>query len=65
MAARAMARPSAVEVPRPDLVEEDERVAGGVVEDFGQLAHLAHERGLAARDVVGRADAGEHAVEDR
>ena len=47
-----------------DLVEEDERVRGGVVEDVGQFRHLAHKGRLPARDVVGGPDAGEYPVQD-
>jgi hypothetical protein len=49
--------------PAADLVKEDERVLGRVVENFGEFAHLPHERRLAASDVVARADAGENPVE--
>ena len=47
-----------------DLVEDDQRVVGGVVEDVGGLAHLDHEGGLAAREVVAGADAGEDAIDE-
>ncbi len=47
------------------LVEEDERAFGRVVEDRSELRHLPHERRLPARDVVTRADAREHPVDDR
>ncbi len=46
------------------LVEQHQRVGPRIVEDLRQFAHLAHERRLAAGDVVGGADAGEQPVED-
>ncbi len=46
----------------PDLVEDDQRIARGVVEDVRGLRHLDHERGLAAVQRVVGAHAGEHAV---
>src|ERR1019366_5941931 len=42
----------------------DEAAGGGGVEDDGGFGHLDHEGGAAARQVVGRADAGEDAVDD-
>ena len=36
---------------------------GGGVQDDGGLGHLDHEGGAAARQIVGRADAGEDAVD--
>ena len=45
-----------------DFVEDDEAAGGGIVEDVGGLVHLDHERGLAAREVVVGADAGEDSV---
>ena len=48
-----------------DLVEDDEAARRGGVEDHGGLGHLHHEGGAAARQVVGGADAGEDAIDDR
>ena len=48
-----------------DLVEHDEAARRRGVEDARGLLHLHHERRLPARDVVGRADAGVDAVDDR
>ena len=48
-----------------DLVEDDEAARRGGVQDVGGLLHLDHEGRLAARDVVGGADAREDAVDDR
>src|SRR5207302_5367342 len=45
-----------------DLVEDDEAARRGVVQYVRRLAHLDHEGGLAARQVVARADAREDAV---
>ena len=36
----------------PDLVEDDETVACGVVQDHGRLFHLDHKRAFARGDVV-------------
>ena len=44
------------------LVEQDEAAVGGAAQDGAGLAHLHHERGVAAPQCVARADAGEHAV---
>ena len=46
-----------------DLVHHDQRARAGLVQDGGGLGHLHHEGGAAARQVVGRADAGEQAVD--
>ncbi len=46
-----------------DLVHQHQAVLGGVVQDVGRLAHLHHEGGLPAREVVAGADAGEDAVD--
>ena len=48
-----------------DLVEDDEAARRGAVQDVRRLLHLDHEGRLAARDVVGRADAGEDPIDDR
>ena len=46
-----------------DFIQDDRLRARGVVQDIGGLAHLDHERGLAARQIVAGADAGEDAVD--
>ena len=46
------------------LVEEHEAAIGETVHDGGGFAHLDHEGGLAHRDVVAGADAGENFVDD-
>ena len=61
--AHAMASPSNVEVPRPDLVEQHQAARREVVEDRRRLHHLDQERRLAAREVVLRAHAREDAVD--
>ena len=48
--------------PAADLVEQHEAPAGRPVEGRARFAHLHHEGGLAARQVVRRADAGEQPV---
>ena len=48
-----------------DLVEDHEAAGRRRVQDVRRLLHLDHERRLAARDVVGRADAREDAIDDR
>ena len=48
-----------------DLVEHDQAARRGGVQDVRRLLHLDHERRLAARDVVGRADAREDAIDER
>ncbi len=48
-----------------DLVEDDQAPRRRGVEDAGGLAHLDHERRVAAGDVVGGADAGEDPVDHR
>ncbi len=45
-----------------NLIENNQAARRGVVQDVGRLAHLDHEGGLPAREVVARADAGEDAV---
>ena len=47
-----------------DFVEHDEAAGGSGIQDDGRFGHLHHEGGAAARQVIGRADAGEDAVED-
>src|SRR5450432_838122 len=47
-----------------DFVEQDERALGRAAENVGGLLHLDHERALATRDVVARADAREDAIDD-
>ena len=63
--AHAMLRPSKVDVPRPISSRTTRLRDVARVQDVGGLLHLDHERRLAARDVVGRADAREDAVDDR
>ena len=46
-----------------ELVDEEQAAAGGVVEDIGGLVHLHHEGALATGEVVGRAHAGEDAID--
>ena len=48
-----------------DLVEDDEAAGRRRVQNRRGLLHLDHERRLAARDVVGGADAREDAIDDR
>ena len=48
----------------PDLVEQHQAARRDVVQDRRGLHHLDQERALAPREVVLRADAREHAVED-
>ena len=60
--AQAMLTPSKVLVPRPTSSRMIRLSRGGVVEDVRGLDHLDHEGALAAREVVGGADAGEDAV---
>ena len=48
----------------PDLVEDNEALRGGVMDDVGRFVHLHQEGGLAAGEVVARADAGEDAVHE-
>ena len=43
----------------PDLVEEHEAARGGGMKDRARFAHLDHERGLPAHQIVGRAHAGD------
>ena len=45
-----------------DLVENDQRALAGLIENDGRFDHLDHERGTAARQVVGRADPREQPV---
>ena len=47
-----------------DLVEDHQRAPRRAAQDVRRLAHLDHERALAAREVVARADAREHAIDD-
>ncbi len=46
-----------------DLIQNDERLRRGVVEDVRRLLHLHEERGASAREVVTRADAREDPVQ--
>src|SRR3990172_787074 len=45
-----------------DFVQHDERERRGVVQDIRRFRHLYHEGRAAGSEVVGRADAGEDAV---
>ena len=48
-----------------DLVHQHQAVAAGVVQYVGSLRHLDHERRLAARQIVGSADARKDAIDPR
>ena len=48
-----------------DFVQHDEAARRGGVQDHRRFGHLHHERGPAARQIIGRADAREHAIDDR
>ena len=48
----------------PDFIQNDEGFCGRVAQDVRRFAHLHHERGLSAGEVIRRADAGENAVGD-
>ena len=50
--------------PAADLVEQDQAARRAGVEDGGGLGHFDHERGAAARQIIGGADAREDAVKD-
>ena len=58
-----MERPSKVDVPRPISSRMTKAALGGVVDDVRCFVHLDHEGGLAAREIVVRADAGENAID--
>ena len=45
-----------------DLVQNQQGVLRGVVQDVGDLRHLHHKSRLSGAEVIGRADAGEDAV---
>ncbi len=47
-----------------DLVEDDQRALGRLVQDGGGLDHLDHEGRSSPREIVGGADAAEQAVDD-
>ena len=47
-----------------DLIEDDEALAGRVLQDGGHLVHLDHEGGLSGREVIGGADSREDGVAD-
>ena len=47
-----------------DFIEHDQAARRGGVQNDGGLGHLHHERGTAAREIVGRADAREDAIDD-
>ena len=63
--AQARLRPSKVAVPRPISSRITRLRDVARVQDVGGLLHLDHEGGLAAGDVVGRADPREEAIDDR
>ena len=46
-----------------DFVHEHQAPGRGVIEDIGRLGHFEHEGRAAAREIVGRADAGEYAID--
>ena len=47
----------------PDLIQHHQAPAGCIIEDVGGFVHLDHEGGLAARQLVVRADPGEDAID--
>ena len=51
--------------PAADFVQHDQAARRGGVQDHRGLGHLHHERGTAAREIIRRADAREHAIDDR
>src|SRR5712691_8746889 len=48
----------------PDLIEQHQAPARGSMQDRARLAHLDHESGLAAHEVVRGADAREQTIHD-
>ena len=48
----------------PDLVKDEQGIGGRVFQYGRDLAHFDHKRRSAAREIVARADAREHAVAD-
>ena len=61
--AQAIASPSSVAVPRPISSTHHQAARPGLVQDRRGLGHLHHEGAAPARQVVGRADAGEQPVD--
>ena len=47
-----------------DFIEHNERARSRLVQDGRGFDHLGHERRAAPREIVGRADAGKHAIDD-
>ncbi len=48
--------------PPPDLIEDDERPGGGIMQDIGCLHHLHHKGGLTGRQVLLGAHPGKDAI---
>jgi len=46
----------------PDFVQNDQALAGCVIEDIGRLVHFYHEGGLSFQQIILRPDPGEDAV---
>ena len=46
----------------PDLIQNNQGTFRGVIQNQGRLAHLHHEGGLAARQIIAGAHAAENAV---
>ena len=49
----------------PDLIQDQQAVAGGMAEDVGNFAHFDHKGRLSAGQVVRSADAGKNTVRNR
>ena len=45
-----------------DLIQDQERIFGGLMENIGDLRHLHHEGGLSGGEIVAGADAGEDPI---
>ena len=45
-----------------DLIQNDQTLCGGILQDLGHLGHLHHEGGLPSRQVIRCTDAGEDGV---
>ena len=48
----------------PDFVQDDQAARRGIVQEICCFAHLDHECGLAAREIVAGADAREDAIDE-